>query len=206
MSIKMVVAVTDSDWFDQLRQMPDLCEVNFWAPSAANFRALSPSELFLFKLHAPRKVIVGGGIFAYANKLPGPWPGGLRPGERGQIGAADAARIARYRRADPQDRADFEIGCRILTQPFFFEERDWISVPKSWAPIRYWLRRRSDPSAVVGRGTPLPRLPRPSAFRCDRSPDRWSRRQSAPPTWPRNALPALRPRSVAVPGLVLDHR
>lgn len=44
------------------------------------------------------------------------------------------ARIARYRRADPNDRSDFEIGCRILTQPFFFEERDWIPVPASWSP------------------------------------------------------------------------
>jgi putative restriction endonuclease len=44
------------------------------------------------------------------------------------------ARIARYRRADPGDRSDFEIGCRILTQPFFFAEADWIPVPASWAP------------------------------------------------------------------------
>lgn len=44
------------------------------------------------------------------------------------------ARIARYRKADPNDRSDFEIGCRILTQPFFFEERDWIPVPLSWSP------------------------------------------------------------------------
>jgi putative restriction endonuclease len=44
------------------------------------------------------------------------------------------ARIARYRRADPGDRSDFEVGCRILTQPFFFAERDWIPVPTSWSP------------------------------------------------------------------------
>jgi putative restriction endonuclease len=43
-------------------------------------------------------------------------------------------RIARYRRTDPSDRSDFEIGCRILTQPFFFDEADWISVPSSWSP------------------------------------------------------------------------
>jgi putative restriction endonuclease len=43
------------------------------------------------------------------------------------------SRIALYRRADPGDRSDFEIGCRALTQPFFFEEADWISVPASWA-------------------------------------------------------------------------
>jgi hypothetical protein len=34
------------------------------------------------------------------------------------------ARIARYRKTGPSDRSDFEIGCRILTQPFFFEEPD----------------------------------------------------------------------------------
>jgi hypothetical protein len=34
-------------------------------------------------------------------------------------------RVARYRRADAGDRSDFEAGCRILTQPFFFAERDW---------------------------------------------------------------------------------
>ena len=42
--------------------------------------------------------------------------------------------MARYRRADPGDRSDFEIGCRILTQPLFFAEADWIPVPASWAP------------------------------------------------------------------------
>jgi putative restriction endonuclease len=44
------------------------------------------------------------------------------------------ARIARYRKADPNDRSDFEIGCRILTQPFFFDERDWLPMPRSWYP------------------------------------------------------------------------
>jgi putative restriction endonuclease len=43
-------------------------------------------------------------------------------------------RIARYRRAEAGDRTDFEIGCRILTQPFFLEERDWLEVPRSWSP------------------------------------------------------------------------
>lgn len=43
-------------------------------------------------------------------------------------------RIAHYRGADPNDRTDFQIGCRILTQPFFFDERDWIPVPPNWSP------------------------------------------------------------------------
>lgn len=44
------------------------------------------------------------------------------------------ARIAKYRRVAPTTREDFLIGCRILVQPFFLDEADWISVPASWAP------------------------------------------------------------------------
>src|SRR5258708_39847361 len=70
MGINLVIAVTDGDWFEMLRWQPNLSEVNFWAPSAASFRALQPGEMFLFKLHSPRNGIVGGGIFAYTHALP----------------------------------------------------------------------------------------------------------------------------------------
>lgn len=70
MAVKLVVAVTDTDWFNLLRRQELLTEVNFWAPSVTNFRALQPGELFLFKLHAPVNKIVGGGVFAYATTLP----------------------------------------------------------------------------------------------------------------------------------------
>jgi len=135
MGINFVIAVTDGDWFELLRQQPALDEVNFWAPSAANFRALRPGELFLFKLHAPRNYIVGGGTFFYANDLPCSltWEAfGVANGARSA--QEMRARIARYRRADAANHGDFEIGCRILTQPFFFDKRDWIPVPASWAP------------------------------------------------------------------------
>ena len=135
MGINLVVAVTDDDWFEMLRWHPSLGEVNFWAPSAANFRALQPGELFLFKLHAPRNVIVGGGIFAYASAMPCSLAWGAFGEANGARSAHEMrARIARYRRSDPNDRSDFEIGCRILTQPFFFEEPAWIPVPPSWSP------------------------------------------------------------------------
>ena len=45
MAINLVIAVTDGDWFEMLRQQPNLGEVNFWAPSAAKFRALQPGEM-----------------------------------------------------------------------------------------------------------------------------------------------------------------
>lgn len=135
MGINLVLAVTDGDWFETLRRQTDLSEVNFWAPSAANFRALQPGEMFLFKLHAPRNFIVGGGIFAYSTAL----PCSLAWEAFGYANGASSlremrTRIAKYRRADSNDRTDFPVGCRILTQPFFLEERNWIHVPQSWSP------------------------------------------------------------------------
>ena len=70
MAIKLVVAVTDWDWFNHLRRLPTPSEVNFWAPSNTSFKALRAGELFLFKLHAPKDFIVGGGIFTYAHVAP----------------------------------------------------------------------------------------------------------------------------------------
>lgn len=74
------------------------------------------------------------GIFAYATAL----PCSLAWEAFGQANGVPSAhemlaRIARLRRADPGERHDFEIGCRILTQPVFFDETDWIPVPPSWA-------------------------------------------------------------------------
>lgn len=42
-------------------------------------------------------------------------------------------RNAEYR-PDAAERGDFVIGCRLLTQPFFFSESDWLPVPASWRP------------------------------------------------------------------------
>ena len=70
MAVNLVIAITDYDWFQALRVREDWPEVNFWAPSGTNFRALRPGELFLFKLHSPRNYIVGGGVFANAVTLP----------------------------------------------------------------------------------------------------------------------------------------
>jgi putative restriction endonuclease len=152
MSLNLVIAVTDGDWFDMLRQRRDLGEVNFWSPSATNFRALQPGELFLFKLHAPRNFIVGGGIFAYANTLPCSlaWEA-FREANGAWSASQMRTRIARYRRVEAGGPNDFEIGCRILTQPFFFDERDWIQVPESWSSniVSFKTYRADDGEGLV---------------------------------------------------------
>ena len=133
--INLVIAVTDGEWFEMLRRQPNLSEVNFWSPSPRNFHTLQPGELFLFKLHAPHNVIAGGGIFAYSNLLPCSlaWDA-FREANGAQSLQEMRTQIMRYRKTGLDDKSDFEIGCRILTQPFFFEERDWIPVPSSWSP------------------------------------------------------------------------
>ncbi|HEY1721205.1 MAG TPA: HNH endonuclease, partial [Magnetospirillaceae bacterium] len=135
MGVNLVVAVTDGDWYSYLSNRPDLPEVNFWAPGGnVAFRALQQGELFLFKLHAPRNFIVGYGVFAYANTLPCSlaWAGF---GEKN--GAASfqemRQRIVRYRKLKGDTREDFVIGCRLLSQPVFFDEDHWIKVPDSWS-------------------------------------------------------------------------
>jgi putative restriction endonuclease len=61
--VKAFVAVTDNEWFEFLRRQPDLTEINFWQPSGrTQFRALDPGQPLLFKLHAPKNFIVGGGF------------------------------------------------------------------------------------------------------------------------------------------------
>jgi putative restriction endonuclease len=133
MAVRLVVAVTDRDWFDHLRQLPNPAEVNFWSPSPRSFQALREGELFLFKLHAPFNVIVGGGVFALANNM----PLALAWEAFGEAnGARDLnemrVRILRYRYIEDQ-KASIDIGCRILTQPFFLPESQWFSPPASWS-------------------------------------------------------------------------
>lgn len=130
----MIVAVTDGDWFNQLRAAPTLSEVNFWSPSDSSFRALQPGELFLFKLHSPNHFIVGGGVFAHANSMPCSlaWEAfGEANGARSL--AEMRTRIAKYRRVRPDEKEDFVIGCRVLTQPFFLHESRWIVVPADFS-------------------------------------------------------------------------
>lgn len=134
--VNLYVGITDYEWFRYLSTLPNVDEVNFWQPGGrTNFKALQPGELFLFKLHAPRNFIVGGGVFARADILPVSlaWDAfGLSNGAASLLDMRK--RIAYYRNESDDFRQDYPIGCRILTQPFFFPEDQWIPIPASWSP------------------------------------------------------------------------
>ena len=62
--VRLFVAVTDYHWFQVHAAQASVEEVNFWQPSPDSaFKALSPGEPLLFKLHSPRNFIAGGGFF-----------------------------------------------------------------------------------------------------------------------------------------------
>ena len=135
MSVQAFVAVTDNSWFSFLRRQPGLSEVNFWQPRGSrNFRALDPGQPLLFKLHAPHHRIAGGGFFATFSILPMSlaWKTfGVANGAPTE--EAMRGQIARLRKEAPDARNDYPIGCIVLEDCFFLEERDWIPVPHDFS-------------------------------------------------------------------------
>src|SRR5258708_24169832 len=129
------VAVTDYDWFLLHASKPRVEEVNFWRPSsAAPFKGLGMGEMVLFKLHAPRNFIVGGGFFTRFVQLPISlaWESfGEGNGVRSLTEMRD--RIARYRRSPIGPTENPSVGCILLAEPFFFSEANWIPIPPDFS-------------------------------------------------------------------------
>jgi putative restriction endonuclease len=128
--VKLYVAITDSDWFNYLSELrPD--EVNFWQPSASgSFRALSPGEPLLFKLHSPENYIVGGGFFSHYAVFPVSFAWATFGPKNGATTEAEMrSRLERYRRIETNKASAYLIGCVLLQSPFFFSREEWIPVP-----------------------------------------------------------------------------
>jgi len=117
-------------WFDFLSRRPEIDEVNFWQPGGkSQFRSLSPGELFLFKLHAPFNYIAGGGFFVHSSKLPVSLAWEAFGEKNGASSYLEMRRLIEKHRSSANPFEDYEIGCIILCQPFFFKREDWIPVP-----------------------------------------------------------------------------
>lgn len=129
------VAVTDYDWFLLHGSKPSVEEVNFWRPSStASFKALRTGEMMLFKLHAPRNFIVGGGFFTRFVQLPISlaWEA-FREGNGVRSLSEMRDRIARYRRSPIGPTENPSVGCILLAEPFFFSEPNWIPIPPDFS-------------------------------------------------------------------------
>lgn len=128
------VGVTDYDWYRFLAARPDLDEVNFWQPSGSTvFRALQSGEPFLFKLHIPYHVIVGGGFFVHWTPLPVGLAWEIFEQKNGTSNLEEMLqRLEKYVHRKKLLAETHEVGCIVLAQPFFFPEASWISVPSDW--------------------------------------------------------------------------
>ncbi len=130
MGTTLVVAPTDTNWFEFLKRNRNYDEINFWRPSAMGFRALSPGGLFLFKSKTGTRGIVGGGWFSSYRVMECflAWEVfGFGNGAESQ--SHMLAQIGSYKKFTGPNT---KIGCIVLNFPFFFDDQP-IDVP-GWSP------------------------------------------------------------------------
>lgn len=125
------LGITDPKWFNFLRKQEGLEDVNFWKPGSQGFSAIPQGSPFLFKLRGANS-IVGLGFFYKFIRLPFrvAW-------ETFGIGNGfdtyhDLVLAVHQLRSE--DEHSHELGCRVLTSPIFFDDRDWIETPPNWSP------------------------------------------------------------------------
>ena len=131
--MEMYIGLTDYDWYLNLRNS-DYRIVNFWRPGTQQFKALREGELFMFKLKKPYYSIVGGGRFAGYIKQPinQAWEEyKYANGVKSQYDYID--RIMTFRSDTTNIHENSTIGCILIENPVFFEERDWINPPADWS-------------------------------------------------------------------------
>ena len=130
---ELYVANTDNEWFDYLKANGPFEEVNFWKPSQQLFKAIDEGGFFVFRLKSPRNMIGGYGRLVSSINAP------IRLaweslGKANGVASSDylVKAIARYR-SDNVAHLDSLIGCRLLSDPVFFDESDWFPVPDDWS-------------------------------------------------------------------------
>ena len=130
--MKFWVGVTDNSWFRYLSEtQPE--EVNFWQPSAKPPFTNEPVGLpFLFKIKRPYNHIAGGGFFVTYSNLPISIAWDVFGHKNGCRSLDELRRLI-----NPLVVGGFrdgQIGCTVLTNPFFLKEDEWIKDPPDWSP------------------------------------------------------------------------
>lgn len=144
------LGVTDIEWFRFLSKRENE-DINFWQPGGnAGFRILKHGAPFLFKLKSPINMIGGVGFFSSHAILPLDVAWNIF-GERNGIDSYFRFRqkIINYRSSNNPFELNPNIGCIVLTDPFFFHEKDWIPMPADWN--RSIVQGKSyDTSSMIG--------------------------------------------------------
>lgn len=130
--MRFFISPTDYNWYSFLSDK-NYEEVNFWRPGTRAFTALSPGDLFVFKLKMPHNAIVGGGFFTSYSLAPIDlvWSAfGTKNGTETEQQFFD--RLADYRRRNSISLDYPTVGCILLSNPFFLKRENWIKTPKDW--------------------------------------------------------------------------
>ncbi|MEO8751247.1 MAG: nucleotide pyrophosphohydrolase [Casimicrobiaceae bacterium] len=125
------IGVTDNRWFGHVAETrPD--EVKFWQPSGTPPFVSAPIGMpFLFKLKRPHNHVAGGGHFVTYSKLPIDLAWEVF-GTKNGCESLDALKQLIEPLAT-KNVALREIGCTVLANPFFFEQKMWIPVDANWS-------------------------------------------------------------------------
>jgi len=125
---------TDLDWYSFLRKInPE--DINFWQPGGlSHFKAIETGSPFLLKLKSPINKIAGIGFFTSHSILPIDFAWEIFQERNGTNDYLDFySKIKSYRGSSNPIEKNPNIGCIVLTNPIFFNESDWISLPLDWA-------------------------------------------------------------------------
>jgi putative restriction endonuclease len=143
------LGVTDNHWFQFLsRSVFD--EVNFWQPSPrAPFTSLPEGTPFFFKLKRPHHHVAGGGYFVKFSVLPLSLAWEAFGPKNGASTFEEFDGLIRPLLPDPSIRNP-DIGCTVLTEPFFWPQASWIDSPRGWTR-QIVVGRKYDSASAEGR-------------------------------------------------------
>jgi len=125
---------TDLGWFNYLKQLnPE--DINFWQPGGlSHFKAIESGSPFLFKLKSPINKIAGIGFFTSHSILPIDFAWEIFEKRNGTDSYGQFyMKIKSYRDASNPLEKNPNIGCIVLTNPVFFFQEDWITLPNNWS-------------------------------------------------------------------------
>ena len=118
-AIRGVVAVTTRHWFQHLRSISPLDEVNFWRPTATPVTEPTGTPWF-FKAKSPVNAIVGGGFFTHYSAMPLLIAWDAFGQKNGAPTYQALTGLIVGSRKSPQNAFGGAIGCMVLSQRYFF--------------------------------------------------------------------------------------
>lgn len=129
--MRFYLGVTDNKWYKYLSKIsPE--DINFWQPGGTvNFKILQPGAPFLFKLKSPLNAIGGIGFFSSHTFLPISIAWDTFRNRNG-CNTYDEFRTMILNYRSDKNNHNPTIGCIVLTNPIFFDPKDWIETPSDW--------------------------------------------------------------------------